>query len=142
MAKNIYIHSADFRDRVKTFLPTPVELVDLQDKAEWWSGGSPGEVLVGFGEQSMHVSLFSVVWKGPHTPKVKGRRLFSLRYSMLPSSADEALEVVRLLLEASRRIRLASFTVCSHCQKSTPPEWMHSETICQGCAEKHLGVVY
>lgn len=142
MAKNIYAHSADFRNRVKALLPTPTDLKNLEDNAEWWSGGSPGEVLVGFGQQSIHVSLFDVVWDGPHTPKVKGKKLFSLRYSMLPSSSDEALEVIRLLIEASRRIRLASFTICSHCQEVTPPEWMHNETICQGCAEKHLGVVY
>ena len=34
------------------------------------------------------------------------------------------------------------FARCQKCQELNPIGWMHDDTICQSCAEEHLGVVY
>jgi hypothetical protein len=34
------------------------------------------------------------------------------------------------------------FRSCTHCGEKNPVGWMHSDTICQACAETDLGVVY
>jgi hypothetical protein len=38
--------------------------------------------------------------------------------------------------------RKSEFKKCRYCERKIPPEHMHANDDCQGCAEKHLGVVH
>ncbi len=75
-----------------------------------------------------------VTWSGPHTPESRwevGRKL-------APEASESDIEAaIQSLLEDTR-----FFGVCSHCGERNQHGHMHSETICQSCAERDLGVVY
>ena len=58
----------------------------------------------------------------------------------LPAAAWQA--VVRDLIDAARDVRRGSYRTCRFCRQATPPEWLHDEGTCQGCAEGRLGVVH
>lgn len=51
----------------------------------WWSGGQPGEVLLGFDEDDVYVLRFIVQWYGPYTLKVVARKMARLRSDDLPN---------------------------------------------------------
>ena len=75
-----------------------------------------------------------ITWRGPHTPETHWVTAFNL-------AADASEPEV----EASIRAALGDtrfFRVCVRCGDKNPIGWMHSETICQSCAERYLGVVY
>ena len=55
---------------------------------------------------------------------------------------EEAVVAVQLLVQAAVVLRRAAFRRCRYCGQNTPPEWWHGEDACQGCAERHLGVVH
>ncbi len=75
-----------------------------------------------------------VTWPSPHTPESQweiGRELEP------DASANDIEAATQAILEDTR-----FFGVCSHCGKRHLDGHMHSETICQGCAESDLGVIY
>jgi hypothetical protein len=53
---------------------------------------------------------------------------------------DDA-ELISLLNDALKQ-RKSEFKICRYCGRKFPPEHMHASDVCQGCATKHLGVVY
>jgi hypothetical protein len=75
-----------------------------------------------------------VEWHGPHTPKRRWE--VAHRFTSAPSP-DELRSAQRAALENPR-----FFGVCNMCGKRCNIGHMHSETVCQGCAERHLGVVH
>jgi hypothetical protein len=74
-----------------------------------------------------------VEWHGPHTPELRWQ--VAHRFSAQPSPSelrhaeDAALENPKF------------FRVCDMCEERGNIGHMHSKTVCQGCAEQHLGVV-
>jgi hypothetical protein len=50
-------------------------------------------------------------------------------------------ELISLLNDALKQ-RKNEFRICRYCGRKFPLEHMHANDVCQGCAEKHLGVVY
>ena len=52
------------------------------------------------------------------------------------------MRAVKALITAARTTRLAKFRDCSICGRHNPPEWMHTDEVCQGCAEREQGVVH
>ena len=93
------------------------------------------EVIVHFAPQVTTVSRFGVRWNG-HLPEPSHHEV--ARFD--PRTATPR-EVARAVVQA-RSARLGTYRWCTHCHETLPPEWMHGEAVCQGCAEKHLGVVY
>jgi len=135
-------------------LPKPVHEVDiirvgddpwaedaLQTRHNWWAGGTPGEVLVGFGKQTIWIAPYSMVWS--NQVAVPWAMPFArILHSALPEEPEYALETFEYLIKAARTLRLSTYQACSMCKQTKPPEWMHNEEVCQSCAEKHLGVAY
>jgi hypothetical protein len=103
-------------------------------------GGDPGEVVLKITASRVSVSVFTVRWEGPHTPRVRPRQLASLRWDRLPAS--RLMMVLHDLTDTAAETRRATFRKCTRCGKTRPPEWMHGEDTCQSCAERELGVVY
>jgi hypothetical protein len=103
-------------------------------------GGDPGEVIVRVRGSKVSVAVFSVRWEGPHTPVVRPRQLATLRWRRIPPST--LMMTLHHLVMAAREVRKEKYRRCERCGETNPPEWMHDETTCQTCAERHLGVVY
>lgn len=60
----------------------------------------------------------------------------------LPETDEQLRPYLSQKIDSARKDRKATFKNCSLCHKTTPPEWMHNESICQSCASGKLGVVY
>ena len=75
-----------------------------------------------------------VTWSGPHTPEGRWEIGRELRPEATGNDIEEAIQS---LLGDAR-----FFGVCSHCGERNQHGHMHSETICQSCAESDLGVDY
>ena len=76
-----------------------------------------------------------ITWDaGPHTPATAFVEVFRF-----PSDAPSAL-VARARRALLRRKRF--FKVCTVCLERNPVGWMSDARICQGCAERTLGVVH
>lgn len=121
----------EWRALVRTMLPPPVR----EDEPDTLIGGDPGEVVVHLAPQVITVSRFGVQWNG-HLPEPSHHEV--ARFD--PRTATPRA-VARAVVRA-RSARLGTYRWCTHCHETLPPEWMHGEAVCQGCAEKHLGVVY
>jgi hypothetical protein len=133
--------SRTLADILHNLLPTPVRQ-ELSDDGVILTGGDPGLVVVRVSNGGVEVSVFGIRWNGPHTPTRSDRRLCYLSWEELPEDLPEQAVVVQALIQAALVARRAKFRMCRYCQRSMPPEWQHSGDVCQGCAEKHLGVVH
>jgi hypothetical protein len=73
-------------------------------------------------------------WPHPHTPSaewVLWKRLHE------PGSGTEREVIARQALKDER-----FFGTCKECGERNPKGWMHSASLCQGCAQGNHGVVY
>jgi len=75
-----------------------------------------------------------VEWPHPHTPELRWE--VARRFQAVPSS-DELRRAQQSALEDPH-----FFRTCSMCRERQNAGHMHSRRVCQGCAEKHLGVVH
>jgi hypothetical protein len=121
-------------------LPQPVKQHEEEDGTLVFTGGDPPEVIVRLTRSAVLVAEYSLQWRGPHTAIVKPIHIGSVRWGRV--SEEGAMRVVKALITTARNTRLARFRVCSMCEQRNPPEGMHSDDVCQGCAERELGVVH
>lgn len=133
---------------VKALLPAPVAALTRQadrERDERWNattllGGSPYEVAVRITESTVAVAVYAAHWKGPCGLEIVPEKIVSFRWRRLSLQVLEPM--IRQAIEAAREIRLSRFRRCELCGEMKPPEWMHNQTTCQGCAQNQLGVVY
>ncbi len=118
----------------------PIHTESNSDGESIFTGGDPGEVIVRVGTKRITISIFSLRWDGPHTPVIRPIRLASLNWRRLP--AVQLTSILQNLVETAQTIRLSSYRLCTRCDKSIPPEWMHNSNTCQSCAERFLSVVH
>jgi len=98
--------------------------------------GDEGVVLLVTAE-AIELRLPTVEWtKGAHAPRAASRLWRRLTWSKIEEAG--IAEVIGLAI-AKRR---AEFHKCRYCGEMVPPEHRHNRNTCQGCAEKHLGVVH
>lgn len=121
-------------------LPAPVQQDFEDDGAVMFVGGEPGEVIVRLTGATVTVAEYAVRWDGPYTPVVQPVEIGVLNWETV--SGDAAMRIVRTLIAAARETRQSKYSACQACAKSTPPEWMHDDEICQTCAERERGVVH
>jgi hypothetical protein len=111
--------------------------VDGAPIARWFAAGDPYLVLIGLADDVAHVGEPRVTWEGAHTPRLEARKLVEVGLHG-EGSADALGEAIR----STTSRRLATFRRCEECGEVTPPEWLHSPTLCDACAERHHGVVH
>ena len=121
-------------------LAVPVGQHDEPDGAVVVTSGEPGDVIVRLTDTQVTVAEYSVVWHTPETASVEPIAVGMVIWSAV--SAEAAMRVVKGLIAAAREARRAKFRVCGLCERSTPPEWMQSDDICQECTEQDPGVVH
>lgn len=127
-------------EEARRLLPEPVRDESQLDGTYVLVGGDPGEVVVSFKGSTVSVAIFSVRWEGPHTPVVCPQKIASLNWKRIP--ATRTMMSLHALIEAACEIRRSKYRKCKYCEQTNPPEWMHSDDVCQSCAERHLGVVH
>jgi hypothetical protein len=130
----------DLLTDLRMMLSAPVREETALDGTVVLVGGDPGEVIVRVGVTKMSVSLFTVRWDGPYTPIVRPLHYATLSWRRLPAST--LMMTLRIIIDSAIEMRLIEYRKCERCEKMKPPEWMHSETTCQSCAEQYLGVVH
>jgi hypothetical protein len=120
-------------------VPGPIEVATVIDAppALWFVAGDPYLVLIGLADDVAYVGEPCITWVGVHTPQLHARDVVEVVVGS-ESSADTPAEVIR----STTARRIAGFRRCEECGKLTPPEWLHSPTLCDACAERHHGVIH
>ena len=98
----------------------------------------PGVVVV-LTPVALEIHLPTLEWEDPHTP----RNSIAL-YRRIPLGELDPDELPDLLNQA-RDARLAQFSPCHFCRKSTPPEHAHEMEgvyACHACCEREFGIVH
>ena len=89
---------------------------------------------VGNGPPDPWALVAIVKWEGPHTP--------SLDWTTFRRWKREPTEERLQKAQAAALARPRFFRTCSICHELNNAGHMHDDHICQGCAERHLGVVH
>lgn len=87
---------------------------------------------------SLQLSLPYIDWGGrPHDPELRHRL-----WRTVPAAHDLPDEEIRMHLMAAITARRRQYRRCHYCGERNPPGHMHCSDCCQGCAQRHLRVVY
>jgi len=81
------------------------------------------------------VGWVDVAWTGPHTPERQLRDVVHLPRGHVELELAQALGQAEQRGQARRR-------ECRYCRRRKMPGHMHSKDVCQGCAERELGVTH
>jgi hypothetical protein len=81
------------------------------------------------------VGWIDVRWRGPAEPQPWLRDAVHLPVGFTEAELAEAMV-------AAREHRARAVQTCRYCERSFVPGHMHSDDVCQGCAERHLGVIH
>lgn len=139
LSEVVGVHATMLRD----LLPSHVFTIDPPegswtaasgDDLIWLAAGEPVEVLVGYSSGQVVVAAPCVRWCS-QTPVI-----------CVATSESRAIDagLERWLSErvpVMRERRMATFVSCERCRRTTPPEWMLDDGLCQGCAQDD-GVVF
>jgi len=121
-------------------LTAPVERREEPDGALNFVGGEPPEVVVALTETSVIVSEFAATWDSPFSLTSRPRRVGVLKWRRLPETA--LFNALSALIKGAREARRSGFRICQGCGRSTPPEWLHTESVCQRCADEDHGRIH
>ena len=121
-------------------LPQPVDRQTAANGGLQFTGGDPGQVVVLLTDASVIVSAFAGVWESPFSFVVAPRRVGLVKWRRMPETP--LMNAVAALIKGAREARLSQFQTCQYCGKHTAPEWLHEDQVCQGCADRQLGVVH
>ena len=94
---------------VKELLPIPIWEEEGLDGSMTLVGGDPGEVIVRITADEVSVSVFSVRWEGPHTPRVFPQRLASLCWCHIPTPS--LMMSLHTLVDAASEVRRESYSL-------------------------------
>jgi hypothetical protein len=125
---------------LSTHLPSPVEQMEDTNGILVFRGGAPVEVIATLTHTSVIIDEFAVRWETPMSAVERPRRVGALNWRRLPEST--LMNVVGQLIKGTREIRRSRYKACRFCGRTNPPEWLHNDDVCQGCAEAELGVVH
>lgn len=121
-------------------LPAPVERQESADGSVQFTGGEPPQVVVMLTDTTVVVAEFAGAWQSSFTFAAKPRRVGLLKWRRLPETP--LFNALTALIKGAREARQARFHECRHCGRSTAPEWMHDDGVCQACADQHSGAIH
>lgn len=120
----------EWAELVKTMLPQPVSTNEAGEVL----GGAPVVVIVRVTSAEITILLASWDWVDSHRAVQKGRSFAKAPLRTPPPRIAQ-------LIAMARGKRISQYRWCPRCQHSKEPEHMHG-VVCQGCAERVLGVVH
>ncbi|EGU53318.1 hypothetical protein VIOR3934_04254 [Vibrio orientalis CIP 102891 = ATCC 33934] len=86
------------------------------------------------GNKKLILQVCTVEWDGPHEPRAKW---------VTAKTLDSSIELKDLDYEIETLLSNPKFIgFCSKCNDYFPQGTMHSDSYCQGCAERYLGIVH
>lgn len=125
---------------VRRMLPTPVLGVAVEGSTGTWFGaGDPIIVLVGLDVDTVRVAEPEIRWVGPHSPVLHARGVVELSRD---AAIGNGIGTLAAEMRRASATRMSRFATCVECGELTPPEWLHSPTLCDSCAERNHGVVH
>lgn len=137
---NLEVRRQALRDDLLGELKEPCEVRQNPDGAEWFEAGDPPEVVVRLKGYTVSVYRYEMTWRGPHEPRATPKLLGTVNWRQTKASTVDM--ICHMLIADAREHRRAKFRTCRYCRKVFGPEHMHSDDVCHGCAERHLGVVH
>ena len=120
----------EWLELVESMLPNPVRKGSTSELI----GGDPAVVIVRVGAGGIEIMEAGIDWSNPSCPMTKGNPFAKV------ALRARATRVAELIAKAHGH-RVSSYRWCPMCQGRMEPEHM-LDSICQGCAEKYLGVVH
>ena len=113
---------------------THLEAAGLVERGGLWVDADElvGAVISPLG---VFIGWVDVAWAGPHTPELQLREVVHLPPGRLELDVAEEVRKAAQRGQAGRR-------ECRYCGHRKMPGHMHSKDVCQGCAERELGVVH
>lgn len=121
---------------IRTLKPAPrVTRTREAIQLDW--KGSEGVVVL-LTPEGVQVRIPCVHWLGPHSPRSSSRPDASVGITTGPEGLLEALD----LIHAGVRKRRRQYRTCRFCGERFPPEHRFEKDVCDGCAERHLGVIH
>jgi hypothetical protein len=121
-------------------LPGPVDQQTDAEGSIQFVGGEPPEVVVLLTGSSVVVQEFAGVWESAFKFTAKPRRVGLIKWRRLSENALWA--ALSALIKGAREARLASYQICRYCERTTAPEWLHDDGVCQSCANQHSGAIH
>ena len=121
-------------------LPAPVDQQTLADNSIQFTGGDPPVVVALLTHTSVVVSEFAGVWETPFSFVARPRRVGIVKWRRLPENS--LLAAISALIKGAREARMSRYRNCRYCARSTAPEWMRGDGVCQACADQHSGAVH
>ena len=109
-----------------------LEAAGFEERDGLWKEEEVGLVLTTAGAC---VGWLDVMWDGPARPEWQLRDVAHLPLGQLELGLPAALTRARSRGDDARR-------PCRECGRRFAPGHMHSDDVCQGCAERHLGVTH
>ena len=86
------------------------------------------------GNKKLVLQVLKIGWENPWTP---------VGQWVTAKTLETSVDIAELDKEVSDLIRNSKyFGFCSMCQEFNNSGHMHDESVCQGCAERHLGICY
>jgi len=83
---------------------------------------------------TVEIQVCMIKWPHPHTPKSTWHTIHKLDGFTSQEVIDELVEKIFL----DKRY----FKICNECDQRNPIGHMHSNNVCQGCAEQNHGIVH
>jgi len=124
---------------LKALLPTLVAEEPCDDGVRL-TAGDPCEIVVQISGNEVHFSQFALEWEGSHEAVIRPLPIATIHWRTLLKK--ERTQTFKLLVEMIVKRRRKLYRVCQYCERLVPPESLHGEKTCHGCAERHLGVVH
>jgi hypothetical protein len=115
-------------------LQEQLRVAGLEEEAGLWRDTS-ATVGAALTDSGVFVGWLDVSWPGPGTPEPLLRDVEHLPTKQAEREIEAALERAHRQAERCRR-------ECRYCGGRFVPGHMYSRDVCQGCAERELGVVY
>ena len=127
-------------ETIRSSIQEPVQEEMSIDGSTRFVIGDPFEVVIRLSDDDVSVAVYAGEWKSPYSSVACPRQIGAIKWRELSKSSFSRILLV--MVQTATEIRRGEFRECKLCQKLKPPEWMHSKTVCQGCAQEHMGVVY
>ncbi|MEZ6048749.1 MAG: hypothetical protein R3C11_24860 [Planctomycetaceae bacterium] len=127
-------------ETIRSSIQEPVQEETSIDGSTFFVIGDPFEVVIRISDDDVSVAVYAGGWTSPYTSVARPRQIGAIKWRELYESSFS--RILFTMVQTATEIRRGEFRKCKLCKELKPPEWMHSKTVCQGCAQEHLGVVY
>lgn len=122
--------------------PHAADFAEHSDGAVTLEAGNPPVVVMRSVNDALHVLDYQIDWTGPSSTRSDHRLHHSEALDQGPITGASLAASLGEPIASAIALRRARFRVCRLCGDEYAPEYLHGDDLCQGCASRHLGIVY